>query len=118
MDKNNRKVIIALVAEAMRDSGKTCDDDSWSFVMAEEAIRKLEQLGLLANECLPDKYHRTHTIHEGNCVTCYNNSPEVVTIEILSNTLMLSRQTSRELKYIGDKYPNGLIIKLDAESEK
>lgn len=39
--------LIGVVAKAMRDSGRTCDADSWDMVMAWEAIAALKRLGVL-----------------------------------------------------------------------
>ena len=35
------------VAKAMRESGRTCDEDSWDTVMAWEAVRVLRDMGAL-----------------------------------------------------------------------
>lgn len=70
--------LIQLVAAALRNSGRTCDEDSWPEVMALEAVNAIAKYyaGL---ENGPDKYHRHHEIHEGNCITCYRQGDKVIT---------------------------------------
>ena len=41
------RYLISVVAKAMRESGKTCDADSWDTVMAWEAVRVLRDMGAL-----------------------------------------------------------------------
>lgn len=43
----DHKYLIMCVAAAMRASGKTCDEDSWSEVMAQEAVGCLKRMGAL-----------------------------------------------------------------------
>lgn len=43
----DRAHLIISVANAMKNSGKTCDEDSWSLVMAQECIKCLERMGAL-----------------------------------------------------------------------
>ena len=43
---SNRE-LIAVVAKALRSSGKTCDDDSWDVVLASEAVHALRQMGAI-----------------------------------------------------------------------
>lgn len=47
--------IIQIVADAMRDSGRTCDEDSWPIVMASEAVNALSKAGYLCEENSADK---------------------------------------------------------------
>ena len=39
--------LIALVAKAFRNSGSTCDEDSWPEVMARDAVKCLRAEGVL-----------------------------------------------------------------------
>lgn len=43
----DEKYLIEQVSLAMRMSGKTCDEDSWSEVMAREAVACLKRMGAL-----------------------------------------------------------------------
>ena len=43
---SNRE-LIAVVAKALRNSGRTCDEDSWSEIMASEAVACLHRMGAL-----------------------------------------------------------------------
>ena len=70
--------LIAIVAETFRNSGKTMDADSWPEIMAREAVNCIAKYYAgLENE--PDKWHRHHTIHEGNCLTCYRLGDKEIT---------------------------------------
>ena len=39
--------LIGAVAKAMRESGRTCDENSWDTVLAWEAVRVLRDMGAL-----------------------------------------------------------------------
>ena len=41
------KYLIMCVANSLRNSGSTCDEDSWPEVMAYEAVRCLNRMGAL-----------------------------------------------------------------------
>lgn len=43
----SRDFLISEVANSLRNSGRTCDEDSWSEVMAREALSCLWRLGAL-----------------------------------------------------------------------
>ena len=44
---HSTRYLIDVVAKAMRESGKTCNDDSWDVVMASEAVHALRQIGAI-----------------------------------------------------------------------
>lgn len=47
LERQKEICLIAIVAKALSESGRTCDEDSWPHIMAMEAVRSLKNIGAL-----------------------------------------------------------------------